>query len=203
MDLWAIASNGDALLRQNVHSRNPEGTAWSHVPSDVPFQSISLGENGKLWAIGNDGHAYFRIGLSEVCPSGQTWLQVQRPGASPGSALRQVSVGHENLVWALDVTNRLYLRLEVTRVFPEGTCWHLVCSDQVKSISAHGRELWATLDGISPSSLVNGLANALQGVTQVRGIKARRSGITPGNLFGSGWDIAVGVSGEGIGLMSS
>ncbi|XP_059099157.1 tectonin beta-propeller repeat-containing protein-like isoform X1 [Tigriopus californicus] len=192
VDLWAIASNGDALLRQNVHARCPEGTAWTHVSCDVPFQSISMGEGGKLWAIGNDGHAYFRIGLSQECPSGQTWLQVQKPGVSPGSALRQVSVGHENLVWVLDQANKLYLRMEVTRVFPEGTCWHLVCADQVKSISAHGRELWATLDGISSSSLVNGLANALQGVAQVRGIKARRSGITPGNLFGSGWDIAVG-----------
>eukprot|EP00095_Tigriopus_kingsejongensis_P005868 maker-scaffold38_size502422-snap-gene-2.18 protein:Tk05868 transcript:maker-scaffold38_size502422-snap-gene-2.18-mRNA-1 annotation:"tectonin beta-propeller repeat-containing protein" len=195
IDVWAVAANGDALYREHVTAKCPEGASWCHVPGDVNIQSISMGTGGKLWAVGQDGHAYLRHGISELAPTGQTWLQVLRPGSQAEGALRQVSVGGDgSLVWAVDVSSRLYLRHEVTRVFPEGTSWTLVCPDQIKSVSAHGKELWAILDGLSPSSIVNSVGNAIQGLAQVRGIKARRSGMTPGNIMGSGWDICIGVA---------
>ena len=113
-------------------------------------------------------------------------------------------MGGPNRVWALDSINRLYLRQEVTSVFPEGTSWLLVASSgQVRSISAHANELWAVLDSVSPgSAVVSGLVTALAGggggsggtvVGNARGVLVRRSGVTPNEPKGTGWDIAIGV----------
>ena len=117
---------------------------------------------------------------------------------------RSISVGGPNRVWALDSVNRLYLRQEVTSVFPEGTSWLQVASSgQVRSISAHANELWAVLDSVSPgSAVVSGLVTVLAGgsssgggaiVGNARGVLVRRSGVTPNDAKGMGWDIAIGV----------
>ena len=207
VDLWAVASNGDALYRQDVRLSCPEGASWIHVSSDAQFQSISVGAAGKVWALAKDGSAFIRLGVSEQVPQGQHWLQVQPPQNGPDSGLRYISVGGLNgtLVWAIDGAQRLYLRQEVTHVFPEGTSWLFVTGD-VRAISAgstHG-ELWAVLESATPANLVDGLVTALVGSTGasggaatgrtdgVRGVLARRSGVTPSNPTGTGWDIAIG-----------
>jgi len=35
---WAVATNGDVLVRQGVTRDCPEGSAWTHVASDILFQ---------------------------------------------------------------------------------------------------------------------------------------------------------------------
>ena len=44
--VWAITSKGEALFRLNVNSKNPDGSDWTHVSSDVSFQSITIGGKG-------------------------------------------------------------------------------------------------------------------------------------------------------------
>jgi tectonin beta-propeller repeat-containing protein 1 len=35
---WAVATNGEVVVRQGVTRDCPEGTVWTHVASDVLFQ---------------------------------------------------------------------------------------------------------------------------------------------------------------------
>ncbi len=139
-------------------------------------------------------------------------MQVPQAASSTlDGRLRSVSIGGPSgtQVWALDNGNRLYIRKEVTVVFPEGAAWHQVATD-VKSISAsESGELWAVLDRVAPDSVVVGLVGALVGgaaaaagadqavagmASDARGVLVRRSGMTPGRVMGTGWDIALGVS---------
>ena len=35
---WAVATNGEVVVRQGVTRDCPDGTAWTHVASDILFQ---------------------------------------------------------------------------------------------------------------------------------------------------------------------
>ena len=85
-------------------------------------------------------------------------------------------------------------------VFPEGTSWQQVASDVV-AISSGGGELWAVLESATATTLVSGIVSAIQGgvtgataMGGAKGVLARRSGMTPNNPSGTGWDVSVGVS---------
>ena len=83
-------------------------------------------------------------------------------------------------------------------------------SADVKAISAsESGELWAVLDRVVPDSVIPaalvdvlvgpgsipGAPSAgLQPAANARGVLARRSGVTPEQVAGTGWDIALGVS---------
>ena len=85
-------------------------------------------------------------------------------------------------------------------------------SPDVKAISAsESGELWAVLDRVVPDSVIpaalvdvlvgpgSGIPGApgaagLQPAANARGVLARRSGVTPEQVAGTGWDIALGVS---------
>ena len=82
-------------------------------------------------------------------------------------------------------------------------------SPDVKAISAsESGELWAVLDRVVPDSVIPGLVDVLVGpgsipgtatsglslASNARGVLARRSGVTPELVTGTGWDIALGVS---------
>ena len=82
-------------------------------------------------------------------------------------------------------------------------------SQDVKAISAsESGELWAVLDRVVPDSVIPGLVDVLVGpgsnpgapnsglqlASNARGVLARRSGVTPEQVAGTGWDIALGVS---------
>ena len=84
-------------------------------------------------------------------------------------------------------------------------------SPDVKAISAsESGELWAVLDRVVPDSVIpaalvdvlvgpgSGVPGApgagLQPAANARGVLARRSGVTPEQVAGTGWDIALGVS---------
>ena len=85
-------------------------------------------------------------------------------------------------------------------------------SPDVKAISAsESGELWAVLDRVVPDSVIPAAlvdvlvgpggsipgapsAAGLQPAANARGVLARRSGVTPEQVAGTGWDIALGVS---------
>ena len=171
---WAVATNGEALFRVGVTRDTPAGLAWSHVRSDVMFQSVSVGSDGEVWLVTDHGQLLWRQGVSLSCPAGQTWLQLSSPDST--TRLRSVEAGKAG-IFALDVTNKLWLRAGRSPQYPEGTSWVAVCGG-VRSVSlGHSLgNLWAVLEEVGG----------------VSGVLARRSGITPACQAGDDWDICIG-----------
>ena len=171
VEVWGVATNGEALYRLGVSREQPAGEAWCHVRSDVLYQSVSIGCDGSVWLVSSEGHVTWRQGVSRQCPSGQCWVQL----ASPGSVrFRSVECGRSGL-WAVDTDNKLWLRQGVSAQYPEGVSWSAVC-DSVRSVSSGDNgELWGVLD------MGGG------------GVVARRAGVTPSQPGGSDWEIGVGA----------
>ena len=165
---WAVATNGEALFRVGVNRETPAGLAWSHVRSDLVFQSVSVGTDGEVWLVSGCGQVYWRQGVSASCPAGQTWVQL----ASPDSAtrMRSVEAGRAGIL-AVDQTNKLWVRRGVSPQFPEGTSWSQVCGG-VRSVSAGDTgHVWAVLDEVEGRS----------------GVLAARSGTA-----GEDWQLCIG-----------
>lgn len=174
--LWAIAINGDVLVRNGVSQMNPKGESWQHIPCEQPLISISLGTNRKVWVVGKNGTIYFRYGTSSQNVLGDAWQPIETP---PGVTFKVVSAGEQG-VWALDSTNRLAVRKEICATFPEGSHWQFLpnipnipphgdTNVGFKSISV-GKEVWATA---------------------LNGIVCKRCSITNENPAGTGWHIGI------------
>ena len=146
---WAVATNGEALFRVGVTRETPGGQAWSHVRSDLVFQSVSVGEYGEVWLVSGEGQVFWRQGVSASCPSGQAWLQLASPDSS--TRMRSVEAGTAG-IFAVDTSNKLWVRRGVSPQFPEGVNWSPVCGG-VRSVSVGGRgDLWAVLDEVQGGS---------------------------------------------------
>ena len=48
---WAVATNGEALLRVGVNRDEPGGLAWNHVRSDVLFQSVTVSCDSSVYMV--------------------------------------------------------------------------------------------------------------------------------------------------------
>lgn len=177
--VWAVAVNGDVLLRKGVSQSTPMGLSWEHVASEQPLISISCSLDGKVWAIGKNGSAFYRFGITKDLPQGRTWQTVEAP---PGSSFKQISTGQCG-IWALDTNGRLAVRREITTTFPEGTHWQIlsnVANDPphtegnigFKYVSV-GEQVWAV---------------------SISGYVCRRCGITSSTPLGTGWNIGIPVS---------
>jgi len=174
--VWAVATNGEALLRQGVSGDNAEGNGWTHVRSDALFQSVSISSDcSKVWFVSSEGTVLLRHGISESSPTGHIWIQIENPDKQ--TVFRSISAGRCG-VWVLDVSSRLWLRQGATNNtgFPEGTAW-LHVADNVKQVTAGDREdMWAVLDNYKG----------------VGGVIARRRGVSPASPGGDDWEICVG-----------
>ncbi|XP_071797114.1 tectonin beta-propeller repeat-containing protein 1-like isoform X1 [Asterias amurensis] len=170
--LWAISSNGDVVTRLGVTRHCPEGHSWIHIPSDQPFQSISVGGNYRVWAVAKDGSAFFRNGIHAQNPTGDTWFHIALPAIAP---LIQISCGATS-VWAIDSQMNLWYRENITPTFPEGTRWILV-SNKVRKVS------------VGPEDQVWIIADESNGS---RGVICRREGITLKRPTGTSWDKGAG-----------
>ncbi|KAF5287072.1 hypothetical protein FQA39_LY16057 [Lamprigera yunnana] len=177
ISVWALATDGQAMIRIGVTQLNPAGTMWEHVNSDQPLKSISCGPYNQVWSIGNNGCAYWRVGIRSENLQGESWASVEPPSASH---LKQISVGKIG-VWALDKLGRLHVRKEVSSVFPEGTHWQTITADPLvlnstpnttgfKQVSVGQIEVWAITDG---------------------GILLKRHGMCSGNPAGTGWNAGI------------
>ncbi|EDW69940.1 tectonin beta-propeller repeat-containing protein [Drosophila virilis] len=176
---WAVASNGDVLIRHGVSTMNPRGDTWEHIVSDQPLIGISVGPTGQVWAVARNGMIFFRYGINKMNPCGDAWQQVEAPS---GITFKAISVGRAG-IWALDNQQRLAVRKEVTRTFPEGSHWqflpnaanvppHTEAHCGFRSVSV-GKEVWAI---------------------SLNGIICRRCGITSENPAGAGWNL--GIAGQ-------
>lgn len=146
---WAIASNGDVLIRHGVTTLNPRGDTWEHIVSDQPLVGISVSPTGQVWAVARNGMIFFRFGINKLNPCGDAWQQVEAPS---GVTFKAISVGRAG-IWALDNQQRLAVRKEITRTFPEGSHWqflpnapnvppHTETHCGFRSVSV-GKEVWA------------------------------------------------------------
>ncbi|XP_063961190.1 tectonin beta-propeller repeat-containing protein 1-like [Lytechinus pictus] len=170
--LWAIGTNGDVVTRLGVTRACPEGTAWMHVPTDQPFQSISVGGKFRVWAVARDGSAFYRNRVSDYNRTGDTWFHIAPPSVAP---LKQISAGLCS-VWAIDVQMNLWYRQDITPTFPEGTRWIHV-SSRVRKVS------------VGPQDQVWVIADQVDGA---RGVVCRRDGIGSAKPMGKAWDKGAG-----------
>jgi len=170
---WAVATNGEVLLREGVTKQCAEGTAWTHVRSDVLFQGVTVGTDGSVWLVSAEGRVFLRQGITEISPTGQVWIQLQNPDKA--TFFKSVSAGRSG-VWAIDSSGKLWVRLGIQVQFPEGTSWAPV-SDNIKSVSAGDRsDLWAVLENQHG----------------VGGVIVRRRGISPATPSGEDWETCIG-----------
>lgn len=63
--VWAVAANGDVLIRRDVSASLPNGTSWEHITCEQPLISITCGPDGKVWGVGKNGTACYRFGISQ------------------------------------------------------------------------------------------------------------------------------------------
>ncbi|XP_013383971.1 tectonin beta-propeller repeat-containing protein 1 [Lingula anatina] len=175
--VWAVGSNGDVMCRLGVTKQCPQGTHWQHVPTDQPFQSISVGGWYRVWAIAKDSSIWFRNGVSPQCPLGTRWFHVTPP--PHGFRMHQVAAG-KTAVWAVDDKYGLWYRKEITPTYPEGLCWIRVCG-KVKQVSVGPQDqVWIVADVIDTPS------------GPVYGVVAKRKGITADLPGGSTWELGIG-----------
>ena len=83
----------------------PAGLAWSHVRSDILFQSVTIGPDGAVMLVSSEGVVTWRQGVSTQCPAGLAWVSLH----SPGTKFRSVEAGRAGLL-ALDTENKLWVR---------------------------------------------------------------------------------------------
>lgn len=127
------------------------------------------------------GSAYRRCGFSSENEWGTYWKAIE--DAPKGVTLKQISVGPMG-IWAIDSQGQCLVRREVCDSFPEGSHWHIlqnVPNDPpheegkigFKSVSVTDTDVWA----VSNSNFI-----------------CRRSGVTPKNQSGTGWQLGISVS---------
>ncbi|XP_033117761.1 tectonin beta-propeller repeat-containing protein 1-like isoform X2 [Anneissia japonica] len=170
--LWAVATNGDVITRLGVTKQCPKGVSWQHIPTDQPFQAITVGCRYQIWGLGRDGSAFYRNGVTQSNPVGTMWFHVPAPSIT---GLKHISAG-VTAVFAIDSQMNLWYRQDVTPTFPEGTKWIHVCQ-KIRKVS------------VGPKDQVWILADYVEGG---RGVICRREGITPSRPGGSAWDKGAG-----------
>jgi len=176
---WAVASNGDVLIRHGVCSLNPRGDAWEHITSDQPLVGISVGPSGQVWTVARNGMVFFRYGISKQNPCGDAWQQVEAPA---GVTFKAISVGRAG-IWALDNQQRLAVRKEISRTFPEGSHWQFL--PNAANVPPH-TEQHCGFRSVSVGSEVWAIS--------LNGIICRRCGITKENPAGVGWNLGIAVN---------
>lgn len=178
--VWALAANGDVLVRKGVTLSTPNGCGWEHVVTENPFISISCGPDGKVWAVGKaNGQTYFRYGVTSEKPTGECWQTVENP---PGVKFKQICAG-EGGVWALDTTGKVAVRREITATFPEGSHWYMLVN--VPNDPPHGEGANIGFKCVSVGHQVWACSNS--------GYVVRRFGITKSNPAGTGWHLGIPV----------
>lgn len=179
ISIWAIAGNGDGLLRRGVTSLTPFGVSWDHIASDKPLVSISCAPDHKVWAIGKNGSAFYRYGISCENPHGTAWQPIEPPN---GVSFKQICAGTLG-VWSLDNNGRLAVRREISNTFPEGSHWQII--PNVPNDPPHS-EGTIGFKAITVGTEVWAISNS--------GYVCKRCGITSDNPAGTGWNLGIPVS---------
>ncbi|XP_037936661.1 tectonin beta-propeller repeat-containing protein-like [Teleopsis dalmanni] len=173
---WAVAANGDVLIRHGVTPSNPRGDRWEHIVSEQPLVAISVSPTGQIWAVGRNGMIFFRYGITKHNPLGEAWQAVEAPA---GVTFKYVSAGKAG-IWAIDNRTRLAVRKEITKTFPEGSHWQFL--PNVPSVPPNS-ETHVGFKSISVGKEVWAIA--------MNGVICKRCGITKENPAGAGWNVGI------------
>lgn len=174
--VWTVGIKGDVLYRHGVTEQCPQGTAWEHILTDVPFSSISVGAKQRVWGIAENGTAYFRAGFGDNNITGNRWFHIsQRP-----PHLSLVSAGGAS-VWACDGNGKCWYRQDITSSYPEGTVWQSQPFDVTSLSVGANNQVW----------MLN--RNSIE----------RRYKITPGDPIGRGLEIVLSESWRSVSIRSS
>lgn len=176
--MWAIASNGDALIRRNVSEETPAGISWDHISSHEQLVAISCNHDNCVWAIGKNGNVLRRIGISSDNPQGESWTTLEPP---KGCTLKQISSGVAG-VWAVDSTGQVAIRREICQTFPEGTHWQVLSNVLNDPPHEEGKVGFRSVS-----------VNDSVWAVSISGFVCKRSGITAKNPAGTGWTIGLKV----------
>lgn len=178
INVWAIATNGDALMRRGVTSDTPAGTAWDHIVSQEPLIAVACGQGDCVWAITKNGSALRRIGITTENPQGTAWATIEPP---KGSVLKQISVG-ELGVWAIDSTGQMIVRREVCKKIPQGNSWDVLTNVLNDPPHEEGK---VGFRSVSVGSSVWAVSSS--------GFVCKRCGVTSTNPAGTGWFLGLRV----------
>ncbi|KAK2565445.1 Tectonin beta-propeller repeat-containing protein 1 [Acropora cervicornis] len=151
--VWTVGTKGDVLYRHGVTRECPQGTAWEHILTDLPFISISVGCKQRVWGIAENGTAYFRAGFGENSITGTCWYREAITESYPeGTSWRcqpfsvtSLSIGAMNQVWMVK-RNSIQRRCGVTPYDPQGREWQVIVSDCWRCVSI--RSLPEVEDGL-------------------------------------------------------
>ncbi|CAG0914642.1 unnamed protein product [Notodromas monacha] len=212
--VWAVAANGDILMREEVSPEQPLGK------TDAPVKAIEhpLNELG-MRSTPTTKHFWQRLRHLE---QGNGWKHV--PCDEP---VVSISFGRYGKVWAVAKNGSVYLRHGITQSCPEGELWlHLECPSETKlvQISAGSSEVWVVDEAhrlyrrkdVMPTMFPEGVSweYVCDNIRQVsvdakdeiwaiaekanlagstyNGVVCQRSGRTTTSLAGSGWDYGIG-----------
>lgn len=178
LNVWAIATNGDALIRRGVTVDSPGGQSWDHVASNEQLVAISCMQDDSVWAIAKNGCALRRNGITADNPQGTTWTTIDAP---KGSTLKKISVGAAG-VWAIDLNGQVCVRVDVCKQMPEGQHWQVlsnVLNDPPHEDGKVGFRSVSVGDAVWAVSL--------------SGHVCKRSGVSGNSPAGTGWIIGLKV----------
>lgn len=181
LTVWAIASNGDAMLRRGVSLDMPGGQSWDHIASHEQLVAISCMQDGSVWAIAKNGCALRRIGITDENAQGTAWTIIDPP---KNSTLKQIAAGAAG-VWAIDSNGQMCVRSEVCSQRPEGSHWQVlsnVLNDPPHEDGKVGFRSVSVGDSVWAVSL--------------SGYVCKRCGVTATSPAGTGWIIGLKVSAE-------
>uniref|UniRef100_A0ABM0LVI4 Tectonin beta-propeller repeat-containing protein 1 n=1 Tax=Saccoglossus kowalevskii TaxID=10224 RepID=A0ABM0LVI4_SACKO len=147
------------------------GSNWLHVPTDGPFQCISVGGGYRVWGIAKDGSVYLRNGINPNNVPGDCWFHISPPHVP----LKQLSAGKTS-VFAVDINDGLWFRKDITRTFPEGTTWIHICNNVFKVSVGPQNQVWILAAKVDAS----------------RKTVCRRLGVSSDNPKGTTWDLGIG-----------
>ena len=178
IQVWAVSSAGDVLLRKNVTTALPAGNSWDHVPCDVSVVSITCSRENRIWAIAKNGAILYRSGVTQDNPVGDTWQRIEAPS---NVHFKQVSAGNLG-VWALDTSGRLAVRTNISKKNPEGTQWQLI-QNIVNEAPNYEGDNNIGFKYVAVGDIVMAVSNS--------GYICKRDGITCDNPAGTGWTLGI------------
>ena len=117
--VWLIAPDGQAYIRQNASVSNPIGTKWRLVKGPL-LQQICVGHD-LVWATDVLGSILYRRDVSSYKPQGKSWDAIAPPSQSSCTCV--AATPQPNLVQLINKAGGVFHRVGVSRATPQGTAW--------------------------------------------------------------------------------
>ncbi|XP_055333167.1 tectonin beta-propeller repeat-containing protein 1-like [Paramacrobiotus metropolitanus] len=144
--VWAVTSNGKALMRSGINRDRPHGASWVLVeaPSTTSLLTqIAVGTES-VWAVAKDGSVWFRQGMRTSQPHGTTWVHI----ASMSAVC--VTITRNGEVFAISNDNQIYWRHGIGLGDPHGKGWKkisLKIKEESQNQETENQDPWTWISG--------------------------------------------------------